>query len=73
MDEPTIAEEHFAKLIAFWHAQTPLYRHPNGTLITIANSHSREPTGWDWEVDRYVERHWRDYLAAARQILSTRF
>ncbi len=71
MVEPTIAEENFAKNIAFWHGQTPLYR-KDGLLITVANSHSMEPTGWAWEVDRYVDRHWKEYIHAARAVLAMR-
>lgn len=70
---PTIAEEHIARMLAMWHGQTPLYRNPQtGVLMTVANSHSMEPTGWAWEVDRYVERHWKEYLAAARAVMELR-
>lgn len=69
--EPTIAEERFARMIASWHGQTPLYREPGGNLITVANSHG-DRTGWAHEVDRYVERHWREYIAAAQAVLKAR-
>lgn len=67
----SVAEEYFAKLIAQRHGQTPLYREPGGNLVTVANR-SGSGTGWAWEVDNYVERHWRDYLAAARAVIEKR-
>ncbi len=73
MIQPTIAEERIAKMLAAWHGQTPLYRDPQrGVLITVANSFSMEPTGWAWEVDRYVNIHWKEYLAAARAVMELR-
>lgn len=73
MIQPTIAEERIAKMLAMWHGQAPLYRDPKtGVLMTVANSNVMEPTGWAWEVDRYVERHWKEYVAAARAVLELR-
>lgn len=69
MEKPTIAEEHFARLIAFWHGQQPLYREPGGKLITVANSAGGR-IGWAYEVDRYVDQHWQEYIAAAHAILT---
>jgi len=71
MDDPTIAEEHFARLLAFWHGQQPLYREPGGNLITVANSRGNR-TGWAHEVDRYVDRHWREYVSAAQEFIRQR-
>lgn len=73
MIQPTIAEEQIAKRLAFWHGQTPLYRDPKTrVLMTVANSKVIEPSGWAWEVDRYVDNHWREYLAAARAVMDFR-
>jgi hypothetical protein len=47
----TVAEEHFARLIAATHA----------LHIACAG-----------EAERYAETHWRDYVAAARAVLSAR-
>lgn len=69
MKDPTIAEERFARVIAHWHGSTVLYRRPDGLWITVANSYSMEPTGWAWEVDRYVDNHWKEYLHAARAVI----
>lgn len=72
IEKPTIAEEHFARLIAFWHGQQPLYRRPGGEgLVTVANSRGTG-TGWSYEVDRYVEAHWKEYVAAAKAMISQR-
>lgn len=72
--EPTIAEERIARMLAMWHGQTPLYRdQKSGVMFTVANSRTcGEPTGWAWEVDRYVDGHWHEYLAAARAVLELR-
>ena len=74
MIQPTIAEKRIAKMLAMWHGQTPLYRDQKaGVTITVANSHTvQDPTGFAWEVDRYVERHWKEYLAAARAVMELR-
>lgn len=70
--EPTIAEERIARLMAHWHGQKPLYRDPkSGTLMTVANMRGTK-TGWAHEVDTYVERHWREYVDAARAVLEAR-
>lgn len=72
--QSTIAEERIAKMLAMWHGQTPLYRRQDiGVTVTVANSsHLGDPTGWAWEVDRYVELHWKEYLAAARAVMELR-
>jgi len=72
MIQPTIAEERIAKMLAMWHGQTPLYREPGGLLVTVANSFMMERSGWAWELDRYVEMHWKEYLAAARAMIELR-
>ena len=75
MNTPTIAEEVIAKKLALWHGQVALYRDVHGTTITVAASRTVPPdraTGWGWELDRYVERHWREYIAAAREIIADR-
>ena len=73
MIQPTIAEERIAKMLALWHGQTPLYRdQKSGVLITVANCNVFEPTGWSWEVDHYIERSWKNYLAAARAVMDLR-
>lgn len=70
--EPTVAEVAFAKKIAFWHGATPLYRKPGGDgLVTVA-SWRGTGTGFSYEVDNYVEKHWREYIPAARAVLEAR-
>lgn len=71
MPEPTIAEETFAKLIAYWHGQKPLYR-KDGETVTVANQRG---CAWGWDgahLERYVERHWHEYVDAARAVLEAR-
>lgn len=74
MTEPSVAEEYLARRIAFAHGQTPLYRSPDGLLVTVALSHKMpdERTGWSWETERYVTQHWREYLEAAREMIRFR-
>lgn len=73
MIQPTIAEERIAKMLAMWHGQTPLYRRSDGVTIKVAHiSSPADPTGWAWEIDRYVDRHWKEYLAAARAVMELR-
>ena len=68
MDKPTIAEEHFARLIAFWHGSKVLY-YKNGP-VTVAALHGFD-SGWSYETERYVDKHWKEYLLAARAIIET--
>lgn len=72
MTEPTVAEETFAKMIAFWHGQKPSHRNSDGVLVTVATRGLREPRGWAHETDTYVEKHWREYIDAARAVLEAR-
>lgn len=72
MDEaPTIAEEHFARLIAYWHGQRLLYIRPERGSVTVAGSRGYD-SGWAWETDRYVNNHWQEYVSAARVVLAQR-
>jgi hypothetical protein len=72
MDNPTIAEERLARIIAFWHGQKGLYPRPGGGgMVTVAASRGYG-SGWARETDRYVERHWPEYVPAARAILEMR-
>ena len=70
-DDPSIAEEHFARLIAMWHGQKMLYSRPGGGMVTVAGSRGYD-SGWSWETDRYVANHWQEYLSAARAVLALR-
>ena len=69
IDSSTIAEEHFARLIAMWHGQKVLY-YKNGA-VTVAASRGFD-SGWGWELDRYVDRHWQEYLPAAKAVIDAR-
>lgn len=71
MIPPTIAEERIAKMLALWHGQTPVWRDRDGTLQTVASYHGSR-SGRSWELDQYVDRHWREYLAAARGVMELR-
>lgn len=71
MSKPTIAETHFAKLIAMWHGQKVIYVRPGGEKITVAASRGYS-SGWSWELDRYADNHWEEYLPAARAVIEQR-
>jgi len=66
MTEPTIAEEHFARLIALWHGQKMVVG--SKTVAAMRGYDS----GWSWELDRYVEAHWLEYVPAAQAVLESR-
>ena len=66
VDKPTIAEEHFARLIAMWHGQKIVV----GSK-TVAATRGYD-SGWGWELDRYVDNHWQEYLPAAQAVLDAR-
>jgi len=59
--QPTIAEERIAKMLAM-----------HVTFTMASASRVGDPTGWRREVDRYVEMHWKEYLAAARAMMEFR-
>jgi hypothetical protein len=71
VDKPTIAETHLARQMAFWHGSKVLYRRPDGQWITVADTRE-QPNGWGERFDRYAERHWEEYLPAARAIIEQR-
>lgn len=56
--------EKTARSIAFWHGQKIVGRSPDGQMMTVANRAGR-PTGWHWETDKYVDSHWKEYIACA--------
>jgi len=68
---PTIAEEHLARVIAYWHGSKILFRRPDGQIITVADLRE-EPSGWADRIRVYVERHWGEYVPAARAVLEGR-
>lgn len=68
----TVAEEHFARLIAHCHGATPLFRRPADSTTQTVASLAGGGTGWAWEVDNYVNRHWREYIGAARAVIDAR-
>ena len=61
-------------MLAMWHGQTPLYRRQDiGVTVTVASaSRIEDPTGFSWELDRYIELHWKEYLDAARAVMELR-
>lgn len=63
--EITIAEEHFARMIAFWHLQGAA--DAKGTGPEFADS-DQSCLG----SDGLVEAHWRSYVGAARAVLRAR-
>lgn len=71
MIEYSIAEEHFAKIIAFWHGQKLVLRHPTKGSMTYAATRGYD-SGFSWEVDRFVQGHWQEYLSAAKAVLDQR-
>jgi hypothetical protein len=68
--EPTIAEEYFARLIAFWHGQRLVCFTRDGAK-TVAALRGYD-SGWAWETDRYVDAHWREYVPAAQAVIRDR-
>jgi hypothetical protein len=71
MDTPTIAEERLARTIAFWHGAKVLYVKPGVGMVTVAASRGFI-SGWAHEIDRYADRHWPEYVPAARAIMEMR-
>lgn len=69
-DKPTIAEEHFARLMAFWHGQKVLFYKSGEGAKTVAAMRGYD-SGWGWETDRYVDKHWQEYVPAARAIIDS--
>lgn len=69
MEKPTIAEKHFAKLIAMWHGAQMIYRDRNG-MQTVASSHGYGH--WGDSPERYAAVHWQEYVSAAQAVLSQR-
>lgn len=65
MQEPTIAEEHYAKVIAMWHGATMVVNNK-----TVAAMHGFG--SWGYSPEQYMQRHWREYLVAARAIIESR-
>ncbi len=71
IDPPTIAEERLARTMAFWHGAKVLYVRPGGGMVTVAALRGFD-SGWAHETDRYADRHWPEYVPAARAILEMR-
>jgi hypothetical protein len=69
--EPTIAEETIARQIAFWHGSKVLFYKSGEGAKTVAATRGFD-SGWSWETDRYVDRHWREYVPAAKSIIESR-
>jgi len=63
---PTIAEEFFARQMAMFHGGTMLSG--GNTIASLSGC----GTGWYWEVERYVDGHWREYVSAARVVIEVR-
>lgn len=55
--------EIIAREIAFWHGG-----HITGPTRTIASDHGYG--SWGHSPERYAERHWREYIGAAEQMLA---
>ena len=63
--DPTVAEEHFARLIAFWH----------GAKMVVNNKAYAELCGYGSfgnAAERYSQGHWQEYLGAAKAIIEIR-
>jgi hypothetical protein len=72
LTEPTIAETHLARTIALFHGSQMLYGSPlDGQWICVCDLREKMD-GWGARFDRYAERHWQEYLGAARAILEAR-
>ncbi len=65
MMSPTVAEEHYAKLIAFWH----------GATMVVGNQTQASLQGygqWSSSPERYMYAHWQEYLGAAMAMIEQR-
>lgn len=62
-DEPTVAEEHYARLIAFWHGATMVVNNQTKAARAGYGSFGDSP-------GRYADGHWQEYLGAARAVIS---
>lgn len=71
ISEPTIAEEHIARVIAQWHGTTVLFYKSGEGAKTVAHTRGFD-SGWADERDKYADRYWKEYVAAARAILESR-
>jgi hypothetical protein len=64
----TDRREEIARLIAYWHgAKITVVR--QGRALTVAAQRGYD-SGWHWEIDRYVDAHWKEYLPAAEAVIS---
>lgn len=72
MNQPTIAEERIAKMLAFWHGQHAFSRSEGETKSVASWRLMVEPTGWSRVYDQYAEKHWKEYLHAARAMMDLR-
>jgi len=71
MEQPTIAEERLARTMAFWHGSKVLYVKPGFGMVTVAASRGFD-SGFAFELDRYANCRWQEYVSAARAILERR-
>lgn len=71
MAEVTIAEERYARMIAYYHVAKIVYCKPSEGSVTVAAMRGYD-SGWAYETDRYVDHHWEEYLLAARAVLEFR-
>jgi hypothetical protein len=65
--KPTIAEEQYARTIAFWHGMKLMMNEAHNKL-SMAEFHK----DWSPKLNAYVDKHWKEYVPAARGILSIR-
>ena len=68
---PTIAEEHFARLIAHWHGSQVLFYRSGEGAKTVAHTRGFD-TGWADTRDKYADRYWKEYIPAARSVIESR-
>ena len=61
--ETTVAEQSFARMIAYWHRQSM-------GDDSIAAGSGRGTTSRN--ADHYVDAHWQNYVEAARAVLNAR-
>ncbi len=60
--EPTVAEEHYARLIAIWH----------GSKMVVGSKTVAAQGGygsWGDSPEKYAAAHWKEYVGAARAVI----
>lgn len=63
----TDRREKIARLMAYWHGQK-IVAVRQGRSLTVA-AYVGFDSGWAWELDRYVDARWKEYLPAVDAVI----